>query len=67
MSLKIVKGPLYEMTKESLKDTGGHCPCVMKSLWNKDTICMCKEFKKQKTPGLCHCQMWEKVETEEEI
>jgi len=64
MSLKIVKGSLYEMIKQSLKETGGQCPCVVPAHWNKDTICMCKEFKKQKESGPCHCGMWEKIEME---
>jgi len=67
MALKIVKGSLYEMIKESLKETGGNCPCIPKHLWSKDTICICKDFKRQKDPGPCHCGMYEKIEPEETI
>lgn len=62
--LKIIKSEMYDMIKKSLKETGGQCPCVPSYLWNKDTVCMCKEFKKQKEPGQCHCGMYEKVEVE---
>lgn len=37
------------------------CPCVLPTLYESensdDYICMCKEFRKQKT-GVCHCGKW---------
>lgn len=38
---------------------GGYCPCAV--FKNDDTRCICKEFREQKTPGLCHCGRFEKV------
>ena len=37
------------------------CPCVLPTLYESensdDYICMCKEFREQKT-GTCHCGKW---------
>ena len=41
-------------------DNGGYCPCAV--VKNEDTKCMCKAFREQKEPGLCHCGRFEKVE-----
>lgn len=48
--------------REGLKHTGGQCPCVPKYAWNADTACMCKAFREQAEPGLCHCMLYEKIE-----
>ncbi len=37
----------------------GYCPCAVHKTF--DTKCMCKEFREQKEPGLCHCGRYEKV------
>ena len=37
----------------------GYCPCAVGK--TPDTKCMCKEFRDQKTEGLCHCGLYEKV------
>ena len=37
----------------------GYCPCAI--LKTADTRCICKEFREQTTPGLCHCGRYEKV------
>lgn len=37
----------------------GYCPCAV--LKTEDTKCMCKEFREQTKPGLCHCGRYEKV------
>ena len=48
--------------KDGLKQNGGYCPCRMEK--NKDTKCMCKEFREQiKDPdfqGYCHCMLYYK-------
>ena len=36
----------------------GYCPCAV--LRNPDTKCMCKDFREQATPGLCHCGLYVK-------
>lgn len=38
----------------------GYCPCAV--FKNPDTKCMCKEFREQKEPGLCHCGRYEKID-----
>ena len=45
--------------KRKLKANGGYCPCSL--IKSADTKCMCKDFREQKTPGLCHCGRFEKV------
>lgn len=46
------------LIKEGLKAKGGYCPCMV--LKNEDTKCVCKAFREQQTPGLCHCGLYEK-------
>lgn len=46
--------------RRALKDNLGYCPCSFER--SKDTKCMCREFREQNTPGLCHCGLYEKVE-----
>ena len=38
----------------------GYCPCAV--FKNPDTKCICKEFREQEEPGICHCGRYEKVE-----
>lgn len=35
-----------------------HCPC--KIIKNRDTICMCREFREQEN-GWCHCHLFYKI------
>lgn len=48
----------------SIKDlvlaNDGYCPCAV--VKEPDTKCMCKDFREQKTPGLCHCGRYMKEE-----
>ena len=37
----------------------GYCPCAV--IKNQDTKCVCKQFREQTVPGLCHCGRYEKV------
>lgn len=63
--LKIVLNPDKDKAAEvqqAVKDNGGYCPCQF--VKNPDTKCMCKEFREQTTPGLCHCQLYLKCEKE---
>lgn len=50
-----------KMIRESLKKTGGQCPCVPSYAWTEDTKCMCKAFKEQDAPGPCHCGLYKKI------
>lgn len=40
---------------DALDKNNGYCPCKLEK--NKDTKCMCKEFKEQKE-GYCHCGLY---------
>lgn len=41
--------------KKQLKANSGYCPCTL--LKNKDTKCMCKEFREMEE-GMCHCGLY---------
>ena len=49
--------------RQAIKENGGYCPCVLTK--NPDTKCMCKAFREQKEPGLCHCGLYYKIIDEE--
>lgn len=49
------ESPTFEYIKQQVKDNDGFCPC--KILKNKDTKCMCKEFREQEK-GVCHCGLY---------
>ena len=45
--------------REKLKENNGYCPCRVTK--NKDTKCMCKEFREQVDrgeAGECHCGLY---------
>lgn len=44
----------------AIKENDGYCPCSL--IHSPATKCMCEEFREQKTPGFCHCGLYEKVE-----
>ena len=46
--------------KALVEQNNGYCPCLIQK--NEDTKCMCKDFREQTSPGLCHCGRFEKVE-----
>ena len=45
--------------KTLVERNDGYCPCAV--FKTPDTKCMCKEFREQTVPGLCHCGRFEKV------
>lgn len=55
--MKIIE--VDKSVRELVAQNEGYCPCAV--LKNADTKCMCKEFREQNTPGLCHCGRFEKV------
>ena len=60
--MKIIKNPdsdKYEQVTELVKNNDGYCPCML--FKTEDTKCMCKEFREQSGPGLCHCGRFMKV------
>ena len=45
--------------RKKLKENEGYCPCSL--IKNKDTKCMCKEFREQIANGIageCHCGLF---------
>lgn len=52
-----------EIAEASVRDlvvaNNGYCPCAIYK--TPDTKCMCKEFREQMEPGLCHCGLYRKV------
>lgn len=49
--------------EEKLKQTHGFCPCAI--VHNKDTKCMCKEFRETQETSICHCGLYKKERIEE--
>lgn len=45
--------------KKLVEENNGYCPCSV--FQTPDTRCICKEFREQTAPGLCHCGRFEKV------
>lgn len=46
----------FQQIREAIEQNGGYCPCKIAK--NKDTKCMCKEFReqiKQGIEGTCGC------------
>lgn len=59
MKIKVTSDKKHEKEiRASLKENGGYCPCSL--FKTEETKCMCKEFREQDTPGLCHCGLYEK-------
>lgn len=48
-----------DRVRKALANRGGYCPCSL--LRDEDTKCMCRTFREQREPGLCHCGLYEKV------
>lgn len=61
-TMKVIKNPDTEFAnsvQKEVKKNNGYCPCAIER--NKDTKCMCKEFRDQVArgePGYCHCGLW---------
>lgn len=61
--MKIVLNPDLEVAaeiKERVIANDGYCPCRLSK--TPDTKCMCKDFREQEEPGLCHCGLYLKTE-----
>ena len=63
--LKIIPNPdkeMYSAVTEAVKKNDGYCCCRI--VKNKDTKCMCKEFRDQiadeNFEGYCHCMLYYK-------
>lgn len=44
--------------RNNIKLNGGYCPCALAH--NKDTLCMCKEFRENIKSGYCHYGLYYK-------
>ena len=63
MKVKIYADKEYAAEiRAGVKAAHGHCPCVLESMRNEDTKCMCKEFREAPIGAVCHCGMYIKVE-----
>lgn len=65
--VKIITNPDREYVKEvksRLKSNSGFCPCKLTK--NKDTKCMCREFREQDS-GMCGCGLYIKIDEEDEF
>lgn len=62
--IKVIKIKTDEakLIETALEHNDGYCPCAM--VKNKDTKCMCKEFRESKITGDCHCGLYHKEVTE---
>lgn len=59
--MKIIFNPDSDYVSEikrALKKNGGYCPCAIER--NKDTKCMCKNFRESEE-GMCHCGLYIKI------
>ena len=66
--LKIIPNPdkeMYEAVTKEVKANDGYCCCRL--VRDKNTRCVCKDFKNQQTEGLCYCERFMKVEVDNEI
>lgn len=66
IKLKIIKNPNWSEDKHiefsnAIKAINGQCPCVLPSMRTQNTLCMCKEFREQKSEEECHCGKYIKV------
>lgn len=55
--------PEAKYIEERLEANYNYCPC--KLIQNKDTKCMCKEFRETETNTevICHCGLYKKIKT----
>lgn len=61
--MKILLNPDLEFAaqvRKQLLENEGYCPCRLSK--TPDTKCICKDFREQKEPGLCHCGLYFKTE-----
>lgn len=64
--MKVITNPDKEFArdiKKQLKANNGYCPCALEK--NKDTKCICKEFRdmiKNGEEGSCHCGLYMNVD-----
>ena len=52
------ENPNFKDVFQAVKENDGFCPC--KVIKNKDTKCMCKDFRSQEE-GVCHCGLYIKI------
>ena len=57
--IKYNKLPNTEDIMTAVKNNDGYCPCS--PIKTEATKCMCKKFREQEAPAICHCGLYEKV------
>lgn len=60
--MKVIMNPdrdTVAKVQRALNENDGYCPCAL--VKNKDTKCMCKEFREMDS-GMCHCGLYIKSE-----
>ena len=66
MKIRVVENEDKEKVKrihDKIKENKGHCCCAI--VFDKDNICMCKEFRdkiKRGETGFCHCGLYQAIE-----
>lgn len=53
---------LAQEIKTAIKEAQGHCPCVLEAYRNKNTKCMCKDFRAAPVGTICTCGLYIKAE-----
>ena len=48
--------------RAAIKNSDGHCPCVLEQCRCADTLCMCKEFRESPVGTICNCGLYIKTE-----
>jgi hypothetical protein len=67
MTFKIKPNPnneKYNKMTKAVQLNKGYCPCMVEQ--SEDTKCICKDFREQDYEGLCHCERFIKIKSEEE-
>lgn len=64
MKVRVNKDPFKaNAARDALKRNDYYCPCAL--VKNKDTKCMCKDFRDKLVEGyigFCNCELYESVE-----
>lgn len=58
LAIEKLDSDVAKSIEQKLKENGGYCPCTL--VRNENTKCMCKDFREQNVPGICHCGLYMK-------
>jgi hypothetical protein len=51
-----------KIIRAAIKESDGHCPCVLVTCRNDDTKCMCKDFRTSPAGTICNCGLYIKLD-----